>query len=47
MQTLLIGQRLHVADRHGTVGDRNGGVDQHPTWVVPGAAVPQPIGGLA
>ena len=48
VQTLLISQHLHVADRDGTVGDRDRDryIDQHPARVVPGAALPKPVGGL-
>jgi len=47
MQTLLISQRLHIGDRHRAVGDRHRDVDQDLTRIVPGAAFPQPVSGLA
>jgi hypothetical protein len=47
VQDLLVRQRLHAADRHGAVGDRDRHIDQHPTRIVPAAAFPQTVGGLA
>jgi hypothetical protein len=34
VQILLVGQDLHIADRAGAVGDRDGDLDQHPAGIV-------------
>ena len=47
VQALMVGQGLDVADRDRSVGDRDRDIDQDPARVVAGAALPQPIGGLA
>jgi hypothetical protein len=46
-QALLIGDGLHVADHDRAVGDRDRHIDQHPTRIMTGPALPQSIGHLA
>ena len=46
-QALVVCQDLHVADRHGPISDRDRDINEHPARVMAGAALPQPIGGLA
>ena len=47
VQALMVSHRLDVADRDRSVGDRDRDIDEHPARVMAGAALSQPIGGLA